>query len=137
MKALVGVFNQEKALVGAFSVIVKTDCETDGALHSSSINVYKCAPPLTRLPRPLLRAAPGLAAAECGGRGAAAGRPRPLHHRRGGCLLRHHQALVALPPRGREQQPPDSLGTQLSSTRGLVECGQVIIRKFNLFYFTF
>ena len=32
MKALVGAFNQEKALVGAFSVIVKADCETDGAL---------------------------------------------------------------------------------------------------------
>ena len=29
MKALVGTFNQEKALVGAFSVIVKTDCEND------------------------------------------------------------------------------------------------------------
>ena len=28
MKALVGAFNQEKALVGAFSVIVKTDCKT-------------------------------------------------------------------------------------------------------------
>ena len=28
MKALIGAFNQEKALVGAFSVIVKTDCET-------------------------------------------------------------------------------------------------------------
>ena len=36
MKALVGAFNQEKALVRAFSVIVKTDCETDGALHSTS-----------------------------------------------------------------------------------------------------
>ena len=36
MKALVGPFNQEKALVGAFSVIVKTDCGTDGALHSST-----------------------------------------------------------------------------------------------------
>ena len=34
MKALVGAFNQEKALVRAFSVIVKTDCDTDGALHS-------------------------------------------------------------------------------------------------------
>ena len=32
MKALVGAFNQEKALVGAFSVIVKTDCETDGSI---------------------------------------------------------------------------------------------------------
>ena len=29
MKALVGTFNQEKALAGAFSVIVKTDCKTD------------------------------------------------------------------------------------------------------------
>ena len=36
MKALVGAFNQEKAQVGAFSVIVKTDCETDGALHSTT-----------------------------------------------------------------------------------------------------
>ena len=36
MKALVGAFNQEKALVGAFSVIVKTDCEIDGALHSTT-----------------------------------------------------------------------------------------------------
>ena len=36
MKVLVGSFNQEKALVGAFSVIVKTGCGTDGALHSTS-----------------------------------------------------------------------------------------------------
>ena len=35
MKVLVGAFNQEKALVGAFSVIVKTGCGTDGALHST------------------------------------------------------------------------------------------------------
>ena len=35
MKAVVAAFNQEKALVGAFSVIVKTDCETDGSLHST------------------------------------------------------------------------------------------------------
>ena len=33
MKALVGAFNQEKALVGAFSVIVKSDCETDGLFY--------------------------------------------------------------------------------------------------------
>ena len=33
---LVGTFNQEKALEGAFSVIVKIDCGTDGALHSTS-----------------------------------------------------------------------------------------------------
>ena len=31
MKALVGAFNQEKALVGAFSVILKTGCGTDGS----------------------------------------------------------------------------------------------------------
>ena len=38
MKALVGAFNQEKALVvGAFSVIVKTDCETDGSFYSTLI----------------------------------------------------------------------------------------------------
>ena len=35
MKVLVGAFNQEKALLGAFSVIVKTGCGTDGALHST------------------------------------------------------------------------------------------------------
>ena len=39
MKALVGAFNQEKALEGgpSPSMIVKTDCETDGALHSTSL----------------------------------------------------------------------------------------------------
>ena len=36
MKALVGTLNKEKALVGAFSVIVKTGCGTDGALHSTN-----------------------------------------------------------------------------------------------------
>ena len=36
MKALVGAFNQEKALVGAFSMIVKTDCGTDGSFYSTS-----------------------------------------------------------------------------------------------------
>ena len=35
MKALVGAFNQEKVLVGAFPVIVKTDCETDGSFNST------------------------------------------------------------------------------------------------------
>ena len=41
MKALVGAFNQEKALVGAFSVIVKTDCGTDGALHSTTTYIVQ------------------------------------------------------------------------------------------------
>ena len=36
MKVLVGAFDQEMALVGAFSVIVKTGCGTDGGLHSTS-----------------------------------------------------------------------------------------------------
>ena len=31
VKAVIATFNQEKALVGAFSVIVKTDFETDGS----------------------------------------------------------------------------------------------------------
>merc|ERR1711949_84386 len=38
VKALVGAFNQEKALVGAFSVIVKTDCGTDGSFYSTTKN---------------------------------------------------------------------------------------------------
>ena len=36
MKAVVAAFNQEKALVGAFSVIVKTGCVTDGQFYSTS-----------------------------------------------------------------------------------------------------
>ena len=36
MKALAGAFNEEKALVGAFSVIVKTNCETDGSFYSTT-----------------------------------------------------------------------------------------------------
>ena len=39
MKALVGAFNQEKALVGAFSVIVKTGCETDGSIYSTNFDI--------------------------------------------------------------------------------------------------
>ena len=34
----VGAFNQEKALVGAFSVIVKTNCATDGSFYSTINN---------------------------------------------------------------------------------------------------
>ena len=37
MKALVSAFNQEKALIGAFSVFVKTGCGTDGALHTTTL----------------------------------------------------------------------------------------------------
>ena len=37
MKALVGTFNQEKALGGLFSVIVKTGCETDGSFYSTTL----------------------------------------------------------------------------------------------------
>ena len=38
VKALVGAFNKEKALVEAFSVMVKTDCETDGSFYITSVN---------------------------------------------------------------------------------------------------
>ena len=41
VKALVGAFNQEKALVGAFPVIVKTDCEIDGALQHHIIAILR------------------------------------------------------------------------------------------------
>ena len=36
MTAVVAAFNQEKALVGAFSVIVKNGCGTDGSFHSTT-----------------------------------------------------------------------------------------------------
>ena len=45
MKAVVAAFNQEKALVGAFSMIVKTDCETNGLFYSTTQDsscVMKC-----------------------------------------------------------------------------------------------
>ena len=42
MKALVGAFNQEKIQVGAFSVIVKTDCETERSCSLSAR--YKITP---------------------------------------------------------------------------------------------
>ena len=53
MKPLVGAFNQEKALVGALSVIVKTDCGTIGSFPSTN-------PHLPGIAGPLLRAGPGL-----------------------------------------------------------------------------
>ena len=40
VKALVGAFNQEKALVGAFSVIVKTGCGTDGSFYSTIVDPH-------------------------------------------------------------------------------------------------
>ena len=44
VKAVVAAFNQEKALVKAFSVIVKTDCETDGSFYSTNENSRHCCP---------------------------------------------------------------------------------------------
>ena len=41
MKAVVAAFNQEKALVGAFSMIVKTDCETDGS-SAAQVATHYC-----------------------------------------------------------------------------------------------
>ena len=93
MKAIVGAFNQEKALVGAFSVIVKIGCGTDGALHSTSL--YNSSGALC-----------------CGDQvGVSAGDrvvqqlgravPRPLQqlHHRGGVPLPHrgHQAVLHTP----------------------------------------
>ena len=37
VKAVVAAFNHEKALVGAFSVIVKTNCESDGSFYSTRL----------------------------------------------------------------------------------------------------
>ena len=45
MKALVGAFNQDKALVGAVSVIVKIDCETDGSFYSTADPTHGAAEP--------------------------------------------------------------------------------------------
>ena len=45
-KSSLKTFNQEKALVGAFSVIVKTGCGTDGALHSTSPGRYARVGPI-------------------------------------------------------------------------------------------
>ena len=43
MIALVGAFNQEEALVGAFSIIVETDCETDGLfIRGTNKMISKC-----------------------------------------------------------------------------------------------
>ena len=41
MKAIVGAFNQEKALVGAFSVIVKTE-KTDGSFAALVLSNLVC-----------------------------------------------------------------------------------------------
>ena len=40
MKVVVAAFIKEKAQVGAFTVIVKTDCEADGALHGTNNNAW-------------------------------------------------------------------------------------------------
>ena len=39
MKVIVGAFNKEKALVGAFSVIVKTGCGTDGPICDTNLQL--------------------------------------------------------------------------------------------------
>ena len=56
MKALVGAFNQEKALVGAFSVIVKTGCGTDGSICGTNV---EAAPEINGIVGPELAAAAG------------------------------------------------------------------------------
>ena len=51
MKVVVAAFNQEKALVGAFSVIVKTDCETDGSFGALTKDVLLSRLLMTAPPR--------------------------------------------------------------------------------------
>ena len=51
----VGAFKQEKVLVGAFSVIVKTDCETDGPFAALPRSAGPWASQLPgRTPEPLV-----------------------------------------------------------------------------------
>ena len=59
MKALVGAFNQEKALVGAFSVIVKTGCGIDGSFYSTSSDVGSGRMPVKPLTKPAVAAVLG------------------------------------------------------------------------------
>ena len=79
MKALLGAFNQEKALVEAFSVIVKTDCETDGALHSASSHLVSAErqqlPGRHKVRIGLQQLGPAIVADE-----GLAGDTRPSHH---------------------------------------------------------
>ena len=42
-----GAFNQEKALVGAFSMIVQINCETDGSFYSTSLHTLEAGCPVT------------------------------------------------------------------------------------------
>ena len=76
MKALVGAFNQEKALIEAFSVIVKSNCETHGSLTALFLG-------------------------DVAGEGAAGGVLRPLLHRPllllAGGLVHHHHCLLDTP----------------------------------------
>ena len=49
MKAQVGALNQEKALVGAFSVIVKTGCGTDGPICGTTPHGPRTTPSIIKL----------------------------------------------------------------------------------------
>ena len=41
VKAVAAAFNQEKVLVGAFSVNVKTDCGTDGSFYTTAEDLVR------------------------------------------------------------------------------------------------
>ena len=51
MKAVVAAFNQEKALVGAFSVIVKTGYGSDGSICGTNQDIELCDKGTVSLPR--------------------------------------------------------------------------------------
>ena len=109
MKALVGAFNQKKALVGAFSLIVKTYCETDGSFYSTKIcNCHhqaplprRCSPPELRmwvpaLVLPLLAVAK-VAAKQC--RASSDCPPQSPHCSDWGwCQVSRHQIQIILLP---------------------------------------
>ena len=50
VKAVVGSFNQKTAQLGPFSVIVKTDCETDGS-SAALLQSFPLSPSVTSSPR--------------------------------------------------------------------------------------
>ena len=53
MKVLLGAFYQEKALVGAFSLIVRTDYKTDGS-SAALVTSLRLAPAKSWAPAPVL-----------------------------------------------------------------------------------
>ena len=109
MKAVVATFNQEKALVGAFSVITNLRMELFEALVDMAACIYTIYLPRCAQPRPVLADLHSAAAWQGQGplrggeaRGAA---PRPAHQPPpGGGQQRGHQPRIHRQPQ--QRQPP-------------------------------